>query len=291
MAIKDLQQANQEAQDAWNQNAAYWNEHIGEGNDFVEVLIWPATKRLLELQPGQRVLDVACGNGLYARRLAAMGAEVVAFDFAPALIARAVERTGQAAGMEHATCTAYAVRTEHAACIDYRVLDATDEGALLALGERQFDAALCNMALFDMAEIDPLMRALARLLRPNGRLMFSVIHPCFNNPHMTHVAEMEDQEGNIVTRYSIKVRAYIRSTVARAAAIRGQPKPQPIFHRPLQALFGAGFDAGFVLDALEEPAFPPDHPAGQKPLSWGGNFWQIPPVLVARMRLLERSAI
>jgi len=285
MAIKDLQQANQEAQDAWNQNAAYWDEHMGEGNDFVEVLIWPATKRLLELQPGQRVLDVACGNGLYARRLAAMGAEVVAFDFAPALIARAVERTGQAAGMEHATSTAYAVRTEHAGCIDYRVLDATDEGALLALGERQFDAALCNMALFDMAEIDPLMRAVARLLRPGGRFVFSVMHPCFNSPHMAHVAEMEDREGEIVTVYSVKVFSYMSSTVAHGLAMHNQPKPQLIFHRPLQVLFGAAFDAGFVLDGLEERAFPTDHPVGKNPLSWGGNFPEIPPVLVARMAL------
>ncbi len=42
---------------------------MGEGNDFVEVLIWPATLRLLALQPGQRILDIACGNGLRASSL------------------------------------------------------------------------------------------------------------------------------------------------------------------------------------------------------------------------------
>jgi hypothetical protein len=50
-------------------------------------------------------------------------------------------------------------------------------------------------------------------------------------------------------------------------------------------LLGAGFQVGFVLDGLEERAFPPDHPSGRSPLSWGGNFSEIPPVLVARMRL------
>jgi 2-polyprenyl-3-methyl-5-hydroxy-6-metoxy-1,4-benzoquinol methylase len=80
MMITDgLRQANEETRDAWEQNAAYWDERIGEGNDFVEVLIWPAVQRLLELQPGECVLDAACGNGLYARRLAALGADVVAF--------------------------------------------------------------------------------------------------------------------------------------------------------------------------------------------------------------------
>jgi hypothetical protein len=165
------------------------------------------------------------------------------------------------------------------------VLDATDEVALLALDKGQFDAALCQMALFDMAEIKPLMRALPRLLRPQGRFVFSVIHPCFNSPHMTHVAEMEDREGDVVTVYSVKISGYMTSTVARGAAIPGQPQPQLYFHRPLHALLHTAFEAGFVLDALEERAFPPDHVSGRNPLSWGGNFAEIPPVLVARLRL------
>ena len=68
-------------------------------------------------------------------------------------------------------------------------------------------------------------------------------------------------------------------------SVRGTPEPWPIFHRPLHALFGSAFEVGFVLDGLEERAFPPDHPQGRYPLSWGPNFSEIPPVLVARMRL------
>ena len=102
---------------------------------------------------------------------------------------------------------------------------------------------------------------------------------------MTFVAEMEDRDGDIATVYSVKVFNYISPKISQAAAIRGQPKPQLIFHRPLQALLGAGFDAGFVLDGFEERAFPPGHPSGKNPLGWGANFSEIPPVLVARMRL------
>jgi hypothetical protein len=97
---------------------------------------------------------------------------------------------------------------------------------------------------------------------------------------------VEDREGDIVTVYSVKVLRYITPTVTHGAALRGQPKPQLIFHRPLQVLFGACFEAGFVLDGLEERAFPPGHPSGREPLSWGGKFSEIPPVLVARMRLV-----
>ena len=166
MGLDDLQQANRETRDVWNQNAAFWDQRMGEGNNFVEVLIWPATERLLELRPGQRVLDAACGNGLTSRRLAAMGAEVVAFDFAAEMIAHARRRT-----------------REHADRITYHVLDGTDETALLSLGQGQFDVALCQMALFDMAEIAPLMRALARLPRSGGRLVF-------RSPHFLSVARM-----------------------------------------------------------------------------------------------------
>jgi 2-polyprenyl-3-methyl-5-hydroxy-6-metoxy-1,4-benzoquinol methylase len=268
-----VEQAHKETHTAWEANAAFWDERMREGNDFVEVLIWPATKRLLALQPGERVLDIACGNGLSTRRLAAMGAEVVALDFAEKLVELARQRT-----------------TEHSERIAYSVLDATDEAALLALGEGQFDAALCQMALFDMAEIEPLLRALARLLRPGGRFVFSVLHPCFNNPHMSHVAEMQDREGIVATVYAVKVWGYMTASMARGAAIVGQPQPHVYFHRPLQVLLGAALDVGFVLDALEERAFPPDHPPGRSLLSWSGNFSEIPPVLVARVRLMGESA-
>lgn len=266
-ASHDLHRANQETRAAWEANAAYWDQRIGEGNDFVETLIWPVTQRLLDLRPGQRVLDAACGNGLYARRAAVLGAEVVAFDFSANLIAAARAHT-----------------SEHKGRIDYRVLDATDEAALLALGEDTFDAAMCNMALFDIADIDPLLCALSHLLRPYGRFVFSVMHPCFNNAYTTHVAEMEDRDGEIVFTYGIKVVRYMTPGAARGAAIRGQPVPQLYFHRPLQVLLGSLFAAGFVLDALEERAFPPDHPPGSHPLTWGPTLSEIPPVLIARAR-------
>lgn len=261
--------ANAATRAAWNANAAFWDERMGsDGNDFVNKLIWPATERLLGLRPGQRVLDIACGNGIYANRLAALGAHVVAFDFAEAMIERARKRT-----------------TEHAERITYHVLDATHESELLALGEGQFDAALALMALMDMADIESLLQTLPRLLRPGGCFVFSVTHPCFNSTNVSHVAEMSDQAGKIVTSYAVKVFGYITPTIARGAAISGQPEPQLYFERPLSVLLGACFKAGFVLDALEEPAFPPDHPAGRNPLSWNGNYSEIPPVLIARLRV------
>ncbi len=262
---------NEESRRAWDANAAFWDERMGEGNDFVNVLQWPAILRLLDLQPGQRVLDAACGNGLTSRRLAALGAQVEAFDFSAELIRLAEART-----------------SKDESRISYRLLDATDESALLeafAPSETSatFDSALCNMALFDMAGIEPLFRALAKLLKPGGAFVFTIIHPAFNNPATVKVGEEWD-EGEVITRYAIKVWRYMTSFTAAGIAIRGQPKPQPYFHRPLQEYLQLGFHCGFVLDGFEERAFPPEQPH-KSPLGWGGNFSEFPAVLAARLRL------
>lgn len=267
MNERDLQRDNLETRRVWNQNAAYWDEYMGEGNDFVEQLCWPVMDRLLDLPPGKRVLDIACGNGLTSRRLAEKGYQVVAFDFSEELIARAVARTPP--DMEQ---------------IEFHVLDATDKSALVNLGGGKFEAAICNMALFDMAQIDPLFQALSILLKPGSGFIFSVVHPCFNNPTTQMVAELEDKDGELVTIYSVKIRRYLTPSVDHVRALRGQPEPQLEFHRSLQDLLKPAFNAGFVLDVLEERAFPPGHPPGKNPLSWGANFSEIPPVLVVRVR-------
>ncbi len=268
-ASENLDTLNEETRDIWNRNAEWWDEQTGEGNEFQRVLIGPATDRLLALRSGETVLDIACGNGASSRKMAQLGAKVVAFDFSERFLDRAKART-----------------TEHPDRIDYRLVDATHEADLLALGRRRFDAAVCTMALMDMTTIEPLMSALSRLLKPGGRFVFSVLHPCFNNSAgCTMVAEKEDKGGELVTAYSVKVSRYIRESTAKGVGIVGQPAPQNYFHRPLSLLFTSFFSAGFVLDGLEEPAFGEASEA-TRPLGWA-NYKEIPPVLVGRMRLAE----
>jgi 2-polyprenyl-3-methyl-5-hydroxy-6-metoxy-1,4-benzoquinol methylase len=269
MRHDDWKVVNEETRRVWDENADYWDQRMGEGNDFVEKLIWPAVERLMALQPGEHVLDAACGNGLTSRRLAAKGATVLGFDFSSRMIEHA-RRRSTAAGSR----------------IEYRVVDATDEALLAGLGDaHSFDAALCNMALFDMAEVQPLLNAVAQLLRPGGRFVFSIVHPCFNNPYTSMVAEQIEAEGRLSVKYSVNVPRYLTPGVALAVAMRDQPEVQLSFHRPLQVLLVACFQAGFVLDGLEERAFLPDVEAGSHILSWSGKFSEIPPVLVARVRV------
>ena len=256
---------NQQAQRAWNANAEFWDERMSEGNDFFNLLVWPAVERLLQPQAADRLLDIACGNGVTSRRLAKLAANFVAFDFSHVMIALAKKRDA---------------KTE----IDYRVIDATSETELVNLGVSSFDGALCNMALMDMADINPLVNALVSLLRPGGRFVFSILHPCFNNPATIQMGELEDRAGNIVTTYSVKVSRYLTPYTQVGAAMHEQPIPHPYFHRPLGNLLALTLKAGFVLDGIEEPAFSPEYVGGSTPLSWSGRFSEIPAALIVRLR-------
>ncbi len=273
---------NQFTKDAWDANAEVWDSCMGdEGNDFFNVLCWPALASFLDASTsgqtgtvpplsaeplkGKQILDIACGNGLTSRRLAALGAKVTAFDFSANLIEKAKSRPNPDYR------------------ISYHVVDATDEDQLLAFGEHKFDSALSNMALFDMENIETLFRTLPKLLKSNGVFVFSLTHPCFNNSSSTHLAEEWD-DGTSNTRYAVKISRYMTPYQAEGIALRDQPKPQLYFERPLQYYMNIGFKNGFVVDGFEECAFPPEHPQ-TSPLGWGGKFSEIPPALVMRMQL------
>lgn len=253
----------EESRSIWDRNAEVWDSRIEEPTSWQKVLIAPMSERLLGLQPGETVLDIACGNGIFSRRMAELGAYVVAADFSPRLVELARSRS-----------------MEHAGRIEYHVADATDEAQLLALGERRFDAAVCNMALMDMPAIEPLYRAVSRMLKPGGRFVFSVSHPCFNTTSTTMTAERDTETGEVI--YPIRVASYLTTRQAMGVALREQPAKQYYWDRPLSVLLGAAFAAGLVLDALEEPPFRRDTPTVER-LDWSN--YDMPPVLFARLRL------
>lgn len=258
--LPTLDDASARAREAWETNAAFWDERIGDGNRFHLELVWPHSEPLLEAASGQRILDVGCGNGLTGRRLAARGIEVVGIDFSAAMLERARDYEAPIAGS-----------------IDYRQIDATDEAALLTLGIGSFDAAIANMALMDMSVIAPLYRAVAQLLKPGGRFVLSVMHPAFNGKHVVMVEEHEEGER---TRW-LKLRGYLQPEPTLGEAIHGQPLLQPYFMRPLHQLLGEAFAAGLVMDAIVEPAFAPSEDPPE--LSWA-SFPDVPPVLIVRLR-------
>lgn len=214
----------------WNEMGSWWDDLVGEeGNPASRDLLVPAVDRLLAASPGEWVLDVACGNGWYGRRLARSGARVVGFDFSEVLIGHARARSARAS-----------------LDVAYHVLDATETEPLMKLGERRFDAAVCFMALMDMTQVEPLFAALSRLLKPGGRFVFAIVHPQADG--LANASPAEPLTG---------------------IGLPGQPLSNYYFHRPLPMLLEAAAGAGFALEAREEPrAVRPDGPPESAPMAF-----------------------
>ncbi len=237
---------NKENKAIWNTNANFWDAKMGTaGNDWHQELIAPKTERLLDLKAPARLLDVGCGNGVFARRMAAKGIAVTAFDFAEQNIENAKKYPSEG--------------------IEYLVLDATNEAALRSLGSESFEAAVANMVLMDVPEIEPLFKALQHLLVPNGCFVFSVCHPCFHSEQVEH------------TQGGILVRTYHQPQTSKGVAINKQPELQYYFHRSVTDYLRLAFQYGFVVDGYEEPVFEEAH---------GGIFTKVPPALIVRVRKL-----
>src|SRR3954451_4629163 len=96
---------------------------------------------LLNPQPGERILDVACGDGALTEKIIARGAEVVGVDGSPDMVAAARKR-----GIDGRLADAYA-------------LNFTSE----------FDAVFSNAALHWMKrDPDAIIQGVRRALKPNG---------------------------------------------------------------------------------------------------------------------------
>lgn len=264
----DIERLNAEGRELWNRKAEFWDAlHGDRGNWFHRRLIEPTALQLLELRPSEAVLDIGCGNGALARRLGELGARVTAFDFSEELIRLAKARNRADSGG-----------------VEYHIIDATDEAAMLALGIGRFNAVTCTMTLMDIPTIDPLFRAAARLLRAGGRFVFSTQHPAFNSNNPIFMQEKEDRDGIVSDHYAVKLRAYLDLPPVKGAGAPGEPSPHYYYHRSLSELLGAAFNAGFALDGLLEPAFSAADAAAAAGLSWQ-KLTQIPPVLSGRFRL------
>ncbi len=252
---------NDEVRDIWDANADFWDARMAEGNAFHKTLIEPTQLSLLGVKPGQRILDVACGNGQFSRKMASLGAFITGMDFSARMIEIAKSKPSNN--------------------VEYLIVDAADETDLARL-PHGFDSVVCTMAMMDMEKIEPLIAYSPRLLKKNGVFVFSVLHPCFHSGEHWIGHEQDDLAGELNDKYFVKMSNYLVESRLIGIAMVGQPKAQYYFHRPLSSIFASFFRAGFVLDGFEEPSFK-DLVSSRM---FDNVFKNIPPALVCRMRLL-----
>lgn len=248
----------EESKQRWETNADFWDERMGEhSNRFHREIIRPCTEELLDVKKGDKILDIACGNGNFSKRLVELGAQVTAFDYSANLIENAKKR-----------CSNYLDS------IEFKVVDATKYDELIELGQECFDKAVANMALMDISDINPLFKAVYKLLNPNGTFVFSIMHPCFQSPKVRNIIETEDLGYKVETRSAVQIFNYITPQCYEGNAISGQPVSQLYYHRPLSILLEQSFKAGFVVSGIKEPVFSTDKT----------EWMEIPPAIIIRLK-------
>ena len=110
----------------------------------------------LELPPGARILDMACGSGWLAEYFARLGYDVTGIDISPELIAMAAERVRKVPyGVDHETP------------LRCRFLVHDVEASAL---REQFDAAVCYDAMHHFDDERAAVRNFASMLRPGAML-------------------------------------------------------------------------------------------------------------------------
>ncbi|MBC8105969.1 MAG: class I SAM-dependent methyltransferase, partial [Anaerolineae bacterium] len=147
----------------WSNVAEWYDRLVGDaGSEYHQKVVLPGVMKLLEVQPRQRIVDVACGQGVLCRLLRERGAEVTGIDAAEPLIQSARERGP--------------------ADIRYQVGDAHE---LTGIAPNSFDAAACVLAIQNIHPIQALFEGVARALREAGRFVIVMMHPAFRGPKET----------------------------------------------------------------------------------------------------------
>ncbi|GAB3020467.1 class I SAM-dependent methyltransferase [Natronobiforma cellulositropha] len=194
---------------------------------------WPynGEVRLLEDVEETDVLELGCGGGQCAVGLAKQGATVTGIDLSETQL-------------EHARQLA----DEHGVDVTLLEGDVTD---LSMFEDDSFDVA-CNSWVFQwVADLDACFRETRRVLRSDGRFVFSMPHPFYEilDPETQKVADSYFDTGQYTISYE------------------GMDADQVLCRHTVSDVFNALRDAGFVVDQLQEPGSmdPEDYDAGP----WG----------------------
>ncbi len=229
--------------------AEWYDGWVGTGS-MREDPFWPATEALMGEVAGQRICDLACGQGRVARHLASLGAHVVGIDLSARLLA--IARHHEIADPRG---------------IEYMQADVQN---LEVIAEHTFDGVLCVMALMDIPDLTTTVHTVARIVEPNGWFIFSILHPCYNTPPS---GELATPDGWVRT-----VSRYFTEGYWRSEARTGPPGRVGAYHRTLSTYINTLTDAGLVLERVSEPRAT-FSVAEQRPV-WA----EVPAVLVAQCR-------
>jgi SAM-dependent methyltransferase len=230
---------------SYSQNAAFWIDIIRRRRDRYRTE-FTDTAVLSLVGPNEvvRVLDAGCGEGYLSRLLATRGAEVVGVDTNVELVK---------AARQEATRLGLAV--EHLVA---------DTGALPIEFVGGFDVVVLNHVVNDLEDPAPTFLEAARVLRPGGRVVALMLHPCFAHQGIG----VEDYFGNY--------------RASRHFEVDGTRSPAPVVYwvRSLESYSALLAEAGFAITVLQEPR----PSAEQLADSWWREHFTYPKFLLVEAR-------
>jgi 2-polyprenyl-3-methyl-5-hydroxy-6-metoxy-1,4-benzoquinol methylase len=144
--------------DSWNKAASGWDRDIARPGSYRTHLITGAMTDLLAEIKGKQVLDAGCGNGFFTNWLSSQGAMVEGVDGSEEMIKLA--------------------RASYPS-LKFEVADLTKP---VSEDSGKYDYIVANMLLMHMDNVSTFIAEAYRLLKADGRLIFSILHPCFNEP-------------------------------------------------------------------------------------------------------------
>ncbi len=212
---------------SWSPVAKWYSGIVGEGGHyFHEHVILPNLKSLLDPKGGDSVLDIGCGQGVYARTLP-HNVDYTGIDVSKELILEAKKLTKNAKQI-------------------YFVADATKG---IPVPANTFDHAVCILAIQNMKDGKSTIQNVGQSLKEKGDFVLVINHPSFRIPRQSSWGKDEAQklEYRRVNRYLSPLEIPINAHPGLADS--------PLtwtYHEPLQYYVKALKDAGMVITDLEE---------------------------------------
>ncbi len=214
----------------WDEAAEWWDREAGEkGIWHQQHDIDPVMFKILRNVNNKIILEIGCGNGYFARKLAKKGAKVLGVDLSKKFIAFAIEREKlKPLGIK------YLVR---------------DVANLRSLKSKSFDCAVANMCLMDIADMEGAIREVSRVLKKNGRFVFSITHPVFDNFRQQWTV-IKDEGKKYFARAIYK---YL-SSGGESKILWASGVKTTVYHRPIETYFKYLRNSGFLIDEFREVA-------------------------------------
>ncbi len=215
----------------WN-NVANWYDNYLAGEDTYQAqVIAPNLLRLIAPQKGQRILDVACGQGYFARICATKAGEVVGIDQSSVLIEKA--KTNAAANELYITGNAETLDA-------YKI--------------EQFDIIFSVLALENIKNISAVMQGIQQSLKEGGKIIFVLLHPAFRIPQHTDWGydSKKTVQYRKVEKYLSEINIPIELSPFKNKTDNKQTPSTITFHRSLQWYMKVFRNAGFAITNIEE---------------------------------------